>query len=246
MPATVEDVYSEVCFDLLEDGGLVLGLVTFQQFIDYLNLVLVDLLKETGISVQIFTQTVQAGVSQYPVPEPIMRPDEAYLAGTLLEQSDVQDLNNRFTKWRYTPGYPLRWHNDEIPPQTVELVPVPNYTGAFIRGTAFPDPPNGQFGDWSASVETAPAVFTTESAPVTAALTVVGPVLPTPVVGLGDPFPEIADDFVLAYVSFGVLERIFSSDSELKDPQRALWARAQYREGIAILKAITGELGPDD
>jgi len=244
MPITVQDIYQEVCFDCFEDSGLVLGIVTLAQFIDLLNLTLTDLATQTGIVLKIFTQTVQAGVGQYSVPNPIIRAEDCFLGGVYLEPSDVQELNNSLAKWRYVLGPPFeRWHGDELPPQTVEVVFKPNYNGAFIRGANFPDPPNGQFGDWSMPVETSPGVFTTQSAQQTGALTIVGPALPDAIAATTDPLP-FADDICLSCLAFGVLERIFSGDNELKDPQRALWCSAQYRESIAILSAITNE--PDE
>lgn len=246
MAAQVQDIYQALCYALLEDNGLVLGLLTQAQFIDLCNLALIEFCKETSINLDIFTQTVGAGVSKYTIPNSTMRVDDVFLAGVYVEQSDVQALNNNRSRWRYTLGPPTNaWHSDELPPNTIELVLTPNYDGAFLRGTAFPAPPNGQYRtDFLASVETAPGVFTLQTPDVHRDLTTIGPQFPAAVAALGDPLP-FPDDIALAYVVFGVLERVFSSDNELRDPQRALWCHAQFWEGCQLLKSIFGEPGDD-
>jgi len=46
--AALTDIYIEL-LDWAEDGGLVLGIVSVQSWLDFANLVLLDLLKQTGV-----------------------------------------------------------------------------------------------------------------------------------------------------------------------------------------------------
>src|SRR5580693_2666514 len=98
--STVNNIYSQVLYDVFEDSGLVLGLLTFQQFIDVLNLVLIDYCQRTCIISQIQTQSVFAGTSRYIYPDSMMRVDLAFLAGALLEPTTVQALVNGTRNWR--------------------------------------------------------------------------------------------------------------------------------------------------
>ena len=242
--STVRDIYDLVTYDLLEDGGLVLGLVTVQQFIDFTNLTLVDFCQKTCFLSLVETIYVQAGTSQYTYPDAMMRVDSAFLGGVFLEPATVQSLTNGFYKWRTEIGLPTRWHADELPIKTVELVTNPNDTGVYVTGPNQPDPPYEQAG-WNVVLD---AVTYTPAQHRD--LTLIGPQMPASVSFLSDPlvfsagsptalFPQ---DMVLGYLGFGVLARIFSSDSELKDNYRAQWCQAQFEEGVAIVQAFMNEI----
>ena len=73
----------------------------------------------------------------------------------------------------------------------------------------------------------------------------VGPIEPPAVAELGDTIPLLSNDVALGYLGFGVLERVFSSDSELKDPQRSLFCHSAYQEGINALRAMMSEVDVD-
>lgn len=242
--ANVSEVYKQFLFDALEDPGVgpLLGVFTEAQFLVWFNDTLLDFLKETGLIKRIYTQTVFAGVGQYDLPDDIMRVDDVFLSGRLLPQTTVEALNNNSRNWRRTPGFPSGWYGDEIPIKTIGLGPTPAYNGQYIPGSAEPDPPHAQYDDFYATVETAPTVFTRTSPPVHRGLTVVGPRAPEAVTSVDDPIPLLPDEFSLGYLVFGIWQRVFSGDNELKDEQRALYCGAQYAEGIALAKAITGEV----
>ncbi len=234
--ANAQEIYDLCMYDLLEDGGLILGIVTVPQFIDALNLTLVDFIRETCPYKQIFTETIQAGVAMHDVPNSMMRVDLAFVGGRLIEQTTMDRISRATPNWRYELGMPRVWHADQIPIQKIEVAPAPHYNGTYIPGTAEPDPPHGQFGDFN--ITDFSGVLTP---PEHGGLTMVGPQLMTPVAAITDPVPLIDDDFLLAYIGFGILERLFSGDNELKDPQRALFCRSQYEEGVNLLKSITCE-----
>jgi hypothetical protein len=242
--STVNDLYIPITYDLLEDNGLVLGLLTVSQFIGFVNEVLSDWNQRTAMIAFVQTQLVQAGTSRYAFPDNQMRVDLAFLGGLLLEPTTVQGLNNGFRSWRTELALPTRWHADELPLKTIELAAVPNDTGVMVPGAAYPDPPYSQTG-WNVLYNSVTYTPTQHMD-----LTLIGPQMPAVVGALTDPlcfgsvgsptayFPQ---DVVLGYVGFGVLARIFSADSELKDPARAAWAVSQYEEGIALMQAIMSE-----
>jgi hypothetical protein len=237
MAVTVQDIFDLFCFDLWEDNGLQLGIVSFQQFIDALNLAILDFCREGCLGFLIYTMSVFAGEADYVVPDQLMRVDEAFLGGVLLEMSRSSSLFTGARNWRTQTGTPQRWHLDELPTKTVELAPLPDLDSNFVPGPNEPAPPHAQTGSWNIIND----LGQVEEPDVHGALTLVGPTMPTPVAALNDPIPLVPDDFALAYLNFGVLKWIYSGDSELKDLTRAEWARAQFEEGVAILKAINGE-----
>lgn len=243
--ATVQDIYALFCYDLCEDGGLVLGIVSFQQFIDVLNQTIGDFLTQTGLCKTIFTQTVSAGVSKYGIPDDVMRVDDAFLSGYYLPQTSLSGLNNSLRNWRRTQGIPSAWHEDGLPIKTMELAVIPNYNGLYIPGPNEPDPPHAAYGDWWVSAYPAGGgAAVVQSPQATRALTIVGPQAPTPVAELVDPIPLIPDDFALAYLNFGCLARIFLGDNENKDEARGQFCANEYLEGVNLMRAITGEIQP--
>lgn len=240
----VNDLYLLHCFDFMEGGGLVLGILTIQQYIDLLNLTLQDFTQKTCFSSQVLTQYVEAGTSQYQYPDVMMRVDLAFLAGVLLEPTTVQALFNGMRNWRTDLKLPTRWHADELPLKTIELAAVPNDTGVYVPGPSEPDPPHTQTG-WNVLFNA--VTYTPDQH---RDLTMIGPQLPAPVAALTDPLcfgttasptSYVPQDFVLAIIGFGVLARVFSGDNELHDPYRAQWCLSEYDEGCALVKSMMGE-----
>lgn len=243
---TVNDLYSLFCYDVMEDppNGLVLGILTVQQYIDLVNLTCQDFLQRTCFASLVQTQYASAGTGRYTYPDSMMRVDMAFLAGVLLEPSSVQALNNNIRAWRTELGLPTRWHGDELPLKTVELALVPNDTGVYVPGPNEPDPPHAQTG-WN--VEFNGTTYTPDQH---RDLTLIGPQMPATVGALTDPlcFGSVAaptgyipQDFVLGYLGLGVMARIFSGDTELKNSFLASWCQSEYEEGVQLLKAIMGE-----
>ena len=246
--SVVGDVLNVVLFDLFEDPpiGPILGLITEQQLIDLFNLTLTDFVQRTCLISLIQTQTIFAGVGQYTVPDAMMRVDLAFLAGQLLEPTTAQALQNGQRDWRTALGLSTRWHADELPLKTVELVSIPNYDGLYIDGPNEPDPPHAQLGSFN--VTQADITYTQAQHQD---LTLIGPQLPATVAAptdpicfgtVGSPTAYLPQDLVLGFLAFGVLARIWSSDSELKDNTMAAWAQGEYEEGVAIMQAVMGEI----
>ena len=237
--STVNVIYQLVTYDLFEDGGLVLGLLSFQQFIDLLNLTITDYCQRTCLIALIETQKVIANQNDYTYPDTLMRVDNAFLGGLNLEPTTVQALQNGPRNWRTTTGLPNRYHLDELPLKTIELVPVPNYSGV-----SFTPPQTGSFNITVSAVTYTPQQHMD--------LTLVGPQLPATVsqttdnIGFGSPTSPTAlipQDLVQAYLAYGVLARIWSSDSELKNDAMAEWAQSEFEEGVLVGQALMGEVG---
>lgn len=243
--SVVSDITNLIWYDILEDGGPVLGIITLQQVIDLVNLMAIDFCQRTCISALIQTQFCQAGVSRYVYPDAMMRVDLAFLAGVLLEPTTVAALNNGTRGWRTQLGLPTRWHADELPIKTVELVLVPNDTGVYVPGPNQPDPPFAQLGSFNIVLDS--VTYTPDKS---RDVTLIGPQMPATVSATTDPLcfgtvgiptSLIPQDIVLGYFESGVMARILSSDNELKSDSTAAWFSEQYAEGVAIFAAIMGE-----
>lgn len=58
---------------------------------------------------------------------------------------------------------------------------------------------------------------------------------------LGDVIPVIPDSFCF-YLAYGILARIFSTDGEAKDIQRAYYCQSRYTEGCSAAAAVSGAM----
>ena len=232
MAVYAQDIYQTVCFDLAEDLGLQLNLLTVDQFLLLLNQTISDFVTKTAPVKRIYTQTVMAGQSQYAVPDDILRVDAAFVSGNWIQSSTQPQLSRLCRNWRAEMGNPAQYHEDGVPMKTLELVPTPVWNGTYINGPLEPNPPHAIYDSFSAMGQ---------NARVLRGLSIVGPQQAPAVATLGSQIQLIPDDIALAYLPFGVLERIFSSDSENKELQVAAFCGAQYTEGVNLLRAITAE-----
>lgn len=225
--ALVSDILALVYEDILEPNGPVLGIVTDEQLIELINLALQDFLQKTaGLYGYVYTQPVAQGVGQYQYPDAMQRADLAFLGGALLEPATVATLNAASRGWRINQGLPTRWHQDQLPIQTVELADLPNCDSPVF-------PAQQTFYPVIAGVTTPPDQA--------GALTITGPAAPTAVTALTSPLPIVDDDWALTAVSFGLLSRLFRSDSELHDDARAQWCEQQFNDLCALGAFISGE-----
>lgn len=225
---TVNDVYVVVTNRLLEPGGFQTGSFTQAQFLEYFAEVFVDFLERTGLSKIIVTQTVFAGTSVYTLIDQQLTQEYAFLDGRILQRTNTEQLNDGIPNWKLVNDTPTRWHQDSLPIKEIELVPNPIRTGVLYLGGG---PPFFKTGDW----------FVGDGN-----LTTIGAQKPvTNTYALGDTIPLIPDSAVM-YVGWGILRRIFSDDSELKDLARADYCRARWEEGLLVWKAAMLEEMLDD
>jgi hypothetical protein len=236
---TIGDIYNTFCEAVLEPyesgtyPGLQLGIITQANFFSYFGVVLSDFVQQTGVSSLIFTQQLQLGVSQYTVPENISRCDQVFVGGVYLDHSTLDELDDSVYNWRQKVGVPDSWHDDGLPPKTIELYAKPSYTGTAysIPDPTFvppPPPPYGTYGTFDASSGNVTMVGAEALATnVFADLSAIVPIVP---------------DSFCHYLGYGVLAEAFSVDGEAKDMQRAAYCRSRYEEGINLISAISGRL----
>lgn len=89
MSVSVASLYSKFCYDLLEDGGLALGIVTQQEFLDMLGLVLMDFLQRTGMLRKVYTQQIVGTVSVYSILESNPELYQVFVNGVIVDQSEL-------------------------------------------------------------------------------------------------------------------------------------------------------------
>ena len=223
MSVTVQTIYDQVCYAMTENGGFTLGLFGQQQFLDVLGVVLLDFTQRAALYKNIYTQRITAGNAIYNVPDDVMKPELAFVGGKIIEKAAEADLMQGHFKWRSDSGPPRQWHEDNLPVKTIELFPKPDFNGQNIPGDV---PPWGTYGDFFPSQHN---------------LTIVGPQAPSVTSwGMGDTIDDLPDSFGY-YIVYGILEQIFSGDSELRDPQRAAYAKARKDEGISLANALSRE-----
>lgn len=217
MSITVAEIYTQVCHVCLEPGGFVLGIFSEAQFLDALGEVMLDFAQKAPLDKSIYTQRLVAGTSVYTVPDDVMGPDLCFVGGVLVEQVTEDELARSDPGWRLTTGRPRQWHEDNLSPKQIQTVPIPAVSGSVITPTYDAFLPAGNN------------------------LSIVGPGLPSKTAWLaGDTLDGIPDIFA-HYIVYGVLEKIFNSETQLRDTQRALYCHTRMAEGIAISQAIADE-----
>jgi hypothetical protein len=223
MSTTVQVIYDQVCFVLREPGGLSLGMFTEDQFLDIIGVVLLDFAQRAGLYKNVFTQQIVAGTAQYTVPDDVLKPELCFVAGRIVEKTTEPDLMNGHFQWRLADGPTEQWHEDNLPPKTIELFPIPITTGTPYTTI---NVPNGVYDAFN---------------PADNNLTMFGPAAPdTQTWALGDTLQCIPDSFT-PYLVYAVLEQVFSSESEMRDDQRALYCRTRWIEGLQLADAIGRE-----
>ena len=236
--ATVQDIYQSLLYDILEDSGLVLGVLTTDQFYDLLNLSLLDFFTRGELFKRIYTQSILAGQAVYTVPDDILTVEDVFVGGKWLPRATQAELNNKLRDWRRKPGSPQYFYEDGLPIKSIGLAPTPDQNSESIIGANWPNAPFAIYDSFSATVSlpTGPAL---QNPAQHRGLSIVGTqAATTQVAALGTTLPLIPDEFALAYLCFALEERIFSSDSELKNQQAALYCQAQWREALGVCEAI--------
>jgi hypothetical protein len=263
MSTTVNQIYLDCCDILLEPAGLELGLLSQSQWIEWYRQVMDDFLGKTGLIKAIALIPQQFGIPQYTTPDFISQPDCCFSDGCFINRDFEGNISTISRNWQNQVGTPRSWRQDKQYPNQLSLYPSPN-----VESTLAPSaPPPGVFGTviaWapgqSETSETAYVGTMVQSGGVgtftspgeffgtqplntfsRGNVAVIGAVgLLTENVDLSDPMEALTDEWG-AYIKYGILEKIWVSDSELKDVQRAAYARARYQEGVMLASAVMGE-----
>ena len=219
----MQQIYDTVCYACNEPGGFVFDTYSQAQFLNALAVVLLDFTQRAALYNTIFTTMINAGVAEYTVPDAVQKPMLCFVGGKLIEKVTEADLTQGHFEWRRQWGIPRQWHEDNLAPKRLELFPKPDFNGANIAGST---PPIGEYGDFY---------------PADRNLTIVGPAAPSKVSwSLSDTLDGIPDSFT-HYLAYGVLEQIFSSESELRDIQKAAYCRTRFQEAFSIADCIGRE-----
>lgn len=227
MAVLVSTIYTDVCNALLENQPPGLTIATTQQgFLDLFRAVYLEFAEKAGIVRQIFTQQVNAGTNDYLVPDDIIKPTHAFLAGKVLQETSLQELDQYEFAWPKRLGAPDRWRQDALPPKTVEIFPNPIQSGTAY---AAPNPPAniaGVYGDFRPADRNLSLVGTAGTYKTSFAL--------------ADTIPNLPDTFTF-YLTYGVLQKIWEQDGEAHDPLRAAYCQARFQEGWMLCKAFMGQ-----
>ena len=264
MPSTTSTqywstIYIQCCDVLLEPGGLQLGLLTDDQFYALALEVLIDFYEKTGIVKKVFNIQMTAGASVYPEPDGLSEIETALADQTYLHHSSGYYLDNSDPAWPLQSNQPTMFREDELPISQLQLSPTPNVSGNDI---VFSNPGYGQIGMTTTHVD----FNVTASTPgfgviasfsgnpyleaVNPGFGVIGAMVPSlgNITAVGEVTPDDLNYILMLppsfrpYLKYGLLAKIFGSDSELKDMQKAAYCQARYAEGINLAAAImTGD-----
>lgn len=268
MPVQWSEIYDTVCEILLEPSGLQLGLLTDAQFLQIAGEILTEFLALTGIVKKIFNMPAQVGIPTYSEPSQLGELECVNVGQSYCYRTSGYFLDNNDPNWASFNGSPEDWREDELSPQTLQIVPAPNVIGDQVvipagqgaYGTVSatsnavdfdlkPDLGQQGYGTISACggapyVEAINPGYGVLSAMVASTNNVqmIGSALPYNITDLTlfDYVEGVPDSFA-PYLKYGILARIFDSDSELRDELKAKYCRTRYREGISLAQAIMCE-----
>jgi hypothetical protein len=218
---TVQTVYDQTCRRLGEPGGFTSGLSSAAEFLRLFSETIVEFMERTGAWKVVYTQEVHAGTREYLLPDRQMSVDVALLDGKLIDRGSQEELDALRLDWRGEMDVPSAWYEDGLAANTIGLYPNPSVTGAAIGG---PFPPFGHYDLFD---------------PGDKNLTTVGSQAPiSSTWALGTTIPYLPNSAV-PYLAWGVLKRLLSGDSELRDAQRSLYASARFEEGVNLFRAFS-------
>jgi hypothetical protein len=248
-------IYAQCCDVLLEPGGLQLGLLTDDQFYALALEVLLDFFGKTNLVKKIFNMRIMAGIATYPEPDQLSEVDTALVDQTYLHRTSGYYLDNSDPSWGIQNSAPAMFREDELPVGQIELSPTP-----VLQGNDIPSTNEGwgviaaisSANDFTITASTAgfgvingftgnPYLESANlgfgmigDATVSAGnLSAIGPMVPDGLEGI----LMLPPSFRL-YLKYGILAKVFGSDSELKDMQKAAYCSARYAEGVNLAAAI--------
>lgn len=267
MPTTWDTVYIDVCNILLESpDGLSLGLLTEPQFFQLAGEVIADISAKTGIVRKIFNTQINAGVSTYPLDDNMAELQGCVAAGSYLFDTNDFMLSNYNDQWSTWTNNPESYKQDDIDPRKVLLEPIPNKQGYQIvvdSGSGA----YGTIASTSNAVDfnLEPSFLTPEGygtisgaggnpyletvnpgygviaamVPSSGNLSKYGIALPDNISDIGkQTYIELIPDSMVPYLKYGILARVFSSDDELRDVQKAAYCQSRYSEAISLTAAM--------
>lgn len=265
--AAVCDVILEpyVNGDFTQGGGPQLGIITQDELLGMYQVVFTDLLQQCGLIKRPYAFVQRFGIPTYVMPNSANDIEEVFSDQIALFQTDGFDLDRTNPTWQEDVGTPASWHEDRMDMKQFALEPAPELTGtdvyessglggygvisAIANGTISLTATNDGYGTIGA--ESGPMALLASGAGFgvpSSIIPVEGNILVIAKAGSHETpvwmtsLMESLPDSFQHYLKYGILAKLFSTDGELKDNQRAIYCNARYLEGVNIAKAITGEM----
>jgi hypothetical protein len=264
MSSAIQNVHDAVCQVMLEPNGFTLGLVTEEQFLQLYVETITEFLGRSGLFKGIAVIPQQYGIGIYTLPDWMLGPEAAFTDGLAIGRDPESQLAAVDQRWQSRVGTPRSWRQDKLLQNQAAIFPAPT-----VENDNLPQP--GNYGIVAAWVpggnlsEIQAFIGTMVQANQTATFTSPGVVfanltgntlnqfsrgnlsilgilgLFSADVALGNPVESLTDDWV-HFLKYGILKRIFDSDSECRDVMRARYCETRFEEGIALARAIMGDM----
>lgn len=260
----VREVYTNVADLLLERGGLTLGLITDGTVLAYYIDVLTDFLSLTGIAKKFCDVPQMAGIASIDVPDWMGEVQAAASDETMMSHSSVDDISAVNPNWRTAIGMPSSWRQDMNDMTSLDVYKAPRIQGNQVETPGSPllgviasvtagdidlNSTAAMLGTIASAdqgeihVETGGPFFGTIATMVVSKtnFTLIGTALPFNTSPGLDSLVELIPDSFAQFIEAGLLEKVFSTDGELKDDLRARYCGSVYKEGVALARAIMGQ-----
>lgn len=245
--------------------GLQTGMLTQQQFLDFFSDTVRDFIQESGLVKKIFVIPTFTGTGTYTEYDQQMEVEDAFYNERYLSPTDTYNLDAMFVDWRIANGTPQTWNEDRVTVKAIQLVPMPIVDGFTVNVSAdFLGTISAVAGATDFNVTTTANFLGTISSytspvyldPVAGMYGTIGNMVPslgnlmmsstsmptyTKTYQLSDFIQGIPDTFTV-YLKYGVLERVFKMDGEMKDDLRERYCKSRFQEGVALARAIMQEV----
>ena len=267
MPTQWRSLYNDICSTLMEPGGLTLGLTTDTQFLQFASEVLSDFAVKAGIARSLFCVAVNFQQSTYSLPNGCAETLSMMVAQDHVWRSSGEPLDDQDAAWRARTGTPQAWREDDLPVKQLEVSPAPAWFGTQVKVvpaaqaslvSAVSNPNdfniialNNGYGTFGAlygaqfvAYSNAGYGILASIVPSNANIELAGinaPVYPN--VPYLSWYIELFPDAAAPYLKYGILAKIFASDSEHKDTQKAAYCAARYQEGVSALSSALLDMG---
>lgn len=275
MATTVQSLYTSVAKVFYEELGFTngTGVITdgmfFQALFDTLN----DFLSRTNCIKKIINMQVVAGVATYPEPDTATEIQVTSYNQNYIFRDSGMYLSNINPSWTLDTGTPSKWREDENPPKTLQLVPSPDSDGYQVV-VNYPQAGYGAISststvnDFDITAGLAQSGYGTINAAPEGAVyletinqgygtisTMTSSTGNIQMISAIAPFTENIDitkyvelvpDSFVPYIKYGICFRLFASDSEAKDNERAIYCQARYKEGLSLAGAVLDEISLEE
>jgi hypothetical protein len=130
MASQAQVIYTDTVNTLLEPSGFqTLGIMSDAEFFEYLEDVIQDFLSRTGCMKLLFNMPAHFYTGEYAEPDQAMDVQIVSCAQTYLSRSSGWYLDHYQSTWAYEAGNAERWREDETPPKTLQIEPLPTIDG---------------------------------------------------------------------------------------------------------------------